>query len=166
MATFSDDAVDPFHDQVVDLLAFRECYFPQAIMCGAPSSSCPPGPYFKSDVIPLIFLLIGQLTPKVDRFPRQRAGWAGHYSPSVADDIVSGTGMSLEAAHQEIWTLFEGGYFTDTDGNLGIVPCHSHEERRIAAEQNKPLADYRRNVIKEEGLQDADEPVERRSAAS
>jgi len=87
---------------------------------------------------------------------------------SVADDIVSDTGMSLEAAHEEIWTLFEGGYFklAGIDDNVGIVPCHSHDERRIAAEQNKPLADYRRNIIKEGGLQDADEPVERRSAAS
>ena len=69
---------------------------------------------------------------------------------SVADGIAS-TRMSLEAAHEEIWTLLEGGYFklVGTDDNVGIVPCHSNDERRIAAEQNKPLADYRRRVIEE-----------------
>ena len=68
---------------------------------------------------------------------------------SVADGIVSSTGMSLETTHDEIWMLFEGGYFklVSTDDNLGIVPCHSHDERRAAAEQNKPLSDYRRRVI-------------------
>jgi hypothetical protein len=58
---------------------------------------------------------------------------------SVADGIVSSTGMSLETTHDEIWTLFEGGYFklVSTDDNLGIVPCHSHDEtpRRGRAKQ-------------------------------
>jgi hypothetical protein len=84
---------------------------------------------------------------------------------SVADGIASGTGMSLEgleAAHEEIWTLFEGGYFklAGTDDNVGIVPCHSHDERRAVAEQNKPLADYRRHVIEEARSQAAGKPRE------
>ena len=51
---------------------------------------------------------------------------------SVADGIASSTGMSLETTHEEIWTLFEGGYFklVGTDDNVGIVPCHSDDERR------------------------------------
>jgi hypothetical protein len=59
---------------------------------------------------------------------------------SVAEGIAGSTGM--EAAHEEIWTLFEGGYFklVDTDDTVGIVPCHNHDERRLAAEQNKPLS--------------------------
>jgi hypothetical protein len=86
---------------------------------------------------------------------------------SVADGIPSGTDMSLEAAHEEIWTLFEGGYFklVGTDDNVGIVPCHSNDERRIAAEQNKRLADYRRRVIEEARLQaDSSPPMERPTA--
>ena len=85
---------------------------------------------------------------------------------SVADGIAGSTGM--EAAHEEIWTLFEEGYFklVGTDDNVGIVPCHSHDERRVAAEQNKPLSDYRRRVIEEASLWAAGEPVERRSEAS
>lgn len=68
---------------------------------------------------------------------------------SVADGIARNTGLSMEDEHEEIWTLFEGGYFkvVGTDDNVGIVPCHSDEERRLAAQQNKPLADYRRRVI-------------------
>jgi hypothetical protein len=85
---------------------------------------------------------------------------------SVADGIASGTGTNMEAAHEEIWTLFEGGYFKlgGTDDNVGIVPCHSHDERRLAAEQNKRLVDYRRRVIEE--ARATGEPVERRSGAS
>lgn len=85
---------------------------------------------------------------------------------SVAVGIAGSTGM--EAAHEEIWTLFEGGYFklVDTDDTVGIVPCHNHDERRLAAEQNKPLSDYRRRVIEEASLWAAGEPVERRSGAS
>jgi hypothetical protein len=64
---------------------------------------------------------------------------------SVADGTAGSTGM------EAIWTLFEEGYLklAGTDDNLGIVPCHSDDERRTAAEQNKPLADYRRRVIEE-----------------
>ncbi|MDR6306763.1 hypothetical protein GGQ85_004499 [Nitrobacter vulgaris] len=36
-----------------------------------------------------------------------------------------------------------------TADNVDIVPCHSHDDRRAAIEQNKPLADYRRRVIEE-----------------
>lgn len=77
--------------------------------------------------------------------------------------------MSLEAAHEEIWTLFEGGYFklAGTDDNVGIVPCHSHDERRIAAEQKQAAGGL--PPERHQGwaaYRNADEPVERRSAAS
>ena len=59
----------------------------------------------------------------------------------VADDIARSTGTSMGDEHEEIWTLFEGGYFkvVGTDDNVGIVPCHSDDDRRAAREQNKPL---------------------------
>ena len=85
---------------------------------------------------------------------------------SVADSIARSMGTSMEDEHQYIWKLFEDGYFrvVGTDDNVGIVPCHSHDERRLAAEQNKRLVDYRRRVIEE--AQATGEPVERRSGAS
>jgi hypothetical protein len=47
--------------------------------------------------------------------------------------------------------LFEQGVFRlqcgDDDSEVGIVPCHSDEDRRAARKQNKPLADYRQRVI-------------------
>jgi len=87
---------------------------------------------------------------------------------SLADGIACRAGMSLEYAHEEAWTLFENGYFklVGTDDNIGVVPCLSDNERRLAAEQNKPLSDYRRRVIDEARLWAAGESSERRSAAS
>jgi hypothetical protein len=87
---------------------------------------------------------------------------------SVADGIARSTGTSMGDEHEEIWTLFEGGYFkvVGTDDNVGIVPCHSDDDRRAAREQNKPLSDYRRHVIEEASLWAAGEPVERRHVAS
>ena len=79
---------------------------------------------------------------------------------SLADGIACRAGMSLEYAHEEAWTLFENGYFklVGTDDNIGVVPCLSDNERRLAAEQNKPLSDYRRRVIDEARLWAAGEP--------
>ena len=87
---------------------------------------------------------------------------------SLADGLACRAGMSLEYAHEEAWTLFENGYFklVGTDDNIGVVPCLSDNERRLAAEQNKPLSDYRRRVIEEVGLQDTGAPVDRRSESS
>ena len=60
--------------------------------------------------------------------------------------------MSLADAHEEMWALFERGGFRlrdDDDDSVGVVPCHSDDDRRAAIEQNKRLAGYRRRIIEE-----------------
>ena len=68
----------------------------------------------------------------------------------LAVGIISRADMSLADAHEEAWVLFEQGGFRlrcGDDDSVGVVPCHSDEDRSAAIEQNKPLADYRRHVI-------------------
>ena len=68
----------------------------------------------------------------------------------LAVGIAGRADMSLADAHEETWELFEQGAFRlrcGDDDSVGVVPCHSDEDRSAAIEQNKPLADYRRHVI-------------------
>jgi hypothetical protein len=67
----------------------------------------------------------------------------------LSNGIASRTGLSLEDAHEETWVLFEQGCFklVGTDDSIGVVPCHSDDDRCAAMEQNQRLADYRRHVI-------------------
>jgi hypothetical protein len=70
----------------------------------------------------------------------------------LSNGIASRTGLSLEDAHEKTWVLFEGGYFklktTDSD-SVGVVPCHSDDDRCAAREENGPLACYRQRVIED-----------------
>jgi hypothetical protein len=87
----------------------------------------------------------------------------------LSKGIVTRTGLSLVDAHEEAWELFEQGHFrmvgTD-DGRASVVPCHNDNERRTAVEQNKPLADYRRRVIKEAVASAACSPTSRFCSAA
>jgi hypothetical protein len=64
---------------------------------------------------------------------------------------ASQEGVPFEEAHEGAWTLFERGLFrlADDGVHLGIEPCTSRNERRVAAKQNGLLASFRRRVAED-----------------
>jgi hypothetical protein len=70
----------------------------------------------------------------------------------LAVGITSRADMSLADCHEELWTAFESGCFRlrdgddDSVGEVGVVTCHTNDDRCAAMEENKRLADYRRQV--------------------
>jgi hypothetical protein len=77
----------------------------------------------------------------------------------LADSLINRTGASPLDTHERLWIAFDRGYFrltSDADDNLRVEPCLSADQRRLAVEQNKPLADYRRRVIEAAVRQVAD----------
>jgi hypothetical protein len=70
----------------------------------------------------------------------------------LSNRIADRTGLSLVDAHEGLWTSFEKGHFRlkpGDDNDVGVEPCLSADQRRLAVEQNGPLAAYRRGVIEE-----------------
>jgi hypothetical protein len=70
----------------------------------------------------------------------------------LSNGIASPTGLSLVDSHEGLWASFAQGCFKlrgGDDESIGVVPCHSDEDRRAAAAQNKRLVDYRRHVIEQ-----------------
>jgi hypothetical protein len=71
----------------------------------------------------------------------------------LAVGIACRANMSLEDAHEELWSSFEQGHFKlkpgdgDDDDSVEVVPCDGDDDRRAAMEQNQPLAGYRQRVI-------------------
>ena len=63
-----------------------------------------------------------------------------------AEETVVRENIPLEDAQEGMWALFEAGFIRlvgHGDG-MGIEPCLGRTERRTAAKQNRPLANYRR----------------------
>ena len=52
----------------------------------------------------------------------------------VAEQVADQEGVPFEEAHEGAWTLFERGLFrlADDGEHLGIEPCTSRNERRVA----------------------------------
>ena len=69
----------------------------------------------------------------------------------VAEQVADQEGVPFEEAQEGAWTLFERGLFrlADDGEHLGIEPCTSRNERRVAAKQNGLLASFRRRVAED-----------------
>jgi hypothetical protein len=67
----------------------------------------------------------------------------------IAEKTVASENVSLEEAQEGMWALLERGFLklVDSDDSLGVEPCTSRNERRLAAKGNRALVSYRRRLL-------------------